>query len=148
LANKYREIKEEPKQEAPAAKTTAPKSTSTRRKGVVAKSLSSVFSGTFLTHERNMRYIPFLLFVAGLSLFYIAYNYYADDNIRRENKLNREIKECHAEFIATTSEVMFATKQSELAVAALQIGLKEPVTPPVKISVDSAQTASHDTKSE
>ena len=34
---------------------------------------------------------------------------------------------------------MFISKQSEVAKAAEELGLKEPVVPPVKIAVDSAQ---------
>jgi hypothetical protein len=138
VANRFRETpiaqtKPEPaEKQAPVRATSKP-----RRKGVVAKSLSSVFSGTFLASEKNLTWIPFLLFLSVLSIFYIGYNYYADDNIRRENRLNREIKEFHSEYISTTSELMFATKQSELAVAAAKIGLKEPLVPPFKIETDS-----------
>jgi hypothetical protein len=138
VANKYRDI-QEPAAEPEIKPEPKRRASKPRRKGVVAKSLSSVFSGTFLADERNLSLIPFILFLSVLSIFYIGYNYYADDNIRLENKLNREIKEFHTEYISTTSELMFATKQSELAVAAAKLGLKEPVVPPYKIEVDSMQ---------
>lgn len=142
MANKFREIpvEETPVAEEVVQETVSPpeKPSKPRKKGVLAKSLSSVFSGTFLADERNVRFIPFILFLAGLSLFYIGYNYYADDNIRLENKLNKKIKEYHTEYISTTSELMFATKQSEMAAAVATLGLKEPIVPPVKIAVDSA----------
>jgi len=144
VANKFREIPDEPTpiaeevvQEIVSPPEKPEKPAKPRKKGVLAKSLSSVFSGTFLADERNVRFIPFIMFLAGLSLLYIGYNYYADDNIRLENKLNKKIKEYHTEYIATTSELMFATKQSEMAAAVATLGLKEPIVPPVKIAIDS-----------
>ena len=59
------------------------------------------------------------------------------------NKLSNEIKEKHSEYISTTSELMFVSKQSEVARAAEELGLKEPLVPPVKIKVDSIQLNAH-----
>ncbi|HQQ93698.1 MAG TPA: FtsL-like putative cell division protein [Bacteroidia bacterium] len=109
------------------------------RKGVLAKGLSSVFSGTFLSQERNLRHIPFLLFLAGIAIFYISNGYYADDKIREVNKLSNQLKELRTEYIYTKSELMFASKQSEVAKAAETLGLKEPVVPPVIIETDSSE---------
>jgi hypothetical protein len=148
VANKFREIPKEEKTEVKQVVKKNQPPAKPRKKGVVAKSLSSVFSGTFLTNEKNLNWLPFILFVSVLTVFYIGYNYYADDNIRRENKLNREIKEYHTEYISTTSELMFATKQSELAVAAGKLGLKEPVVPPFKIETDSSSLFGANTKIE
>lgn len=144
MANKFRENTsiEEEQIEAVVEETkveTTSKPSKPRKKGVLAKGLSSVFSGTFLTNEKTLTYLPFVLFLGFVAIFYIAYNYYADDNIRLENKLNKEIKESRSEYISTKSDLMFASKQSEVAKAALEIGLKESVVPPVKILADSLQ---------
>ena len=109
-----------------------------RKKGVLAKGLSSVFSGTFLTNESTLKHLPFILFLALIAIFYIANGYYADDKIREVNKVSNELKELRSEYISTKSELMFASKQSEVAKAAEELGLKEPLVPPIKIEVDSA----------
>ena len=142
MANKYREIKntstssvtleEEVAEQRPEKKDRKP-----RKKGVLAKALSGVFSGTFLANEKNFKHVPFILFMAVLATSYIAYGYYADDTIREVNKITNNLKELKSEFIYTKSELMFASKQSEVAKAAESIGLKEPITPPLKIEVDS-----------
>lgn len=127
--------------EAPAEKP-APKVNKTgkaRRKGVLAKGLSSVFSGTFLSNEKNLQHIPFILFLAVIAIFYIANGYYADDKIREVNRMTNELKELRTEYISTKSELMFASKQSEVAKAAETLGLKESLVPPIKIAVDSSQ---------
>lgn len=119
----------------------SPKSSSSKakKKGVLAKGLSSVFSGTFLSSDKTLKHLPFILFLSLIAIFYIANGYYADDKIRQVNKISNQLKELRSEYISTKSELMFASKQSEVARAAEKMGLKEPIVPPVKIQVDSAQ---------
>lgn len=144
LANKYRDI---PKQTEPLEeKLTAEEIESKvqkvqkpRKRGVLAKGLSSVFSGTFLTSDKTLQHLPFILFLALIAIFYIANGYYADDKIREVNRVSNELKELRSEYISTKSELMFASKQSEVAKAVEELGLKEPVVPPVKIEVDSLE---------
>lgn len=107
------------------------------KKGVLAKGLSAVFSGTFLTNEKTLKHLPYLLFLVVLAILYIGNGYYADSKIREVNKTNNQLKELRSEYISTKSDLMFASKQSEVAKSALQLGLKEPVVPPTKILVDS-----------
>jgi hypothetical protein len=145
VTNKFREIPkaiEAEEQETVVKETVdqqSAKPSKPRKKGVLAKGLSSVFSGTFLTNEKNLKHLPFVLFLGLIALFYIANGYYADDKIREVNKISNQLKELRSEYISTTSDLMFASKQSEVAKSAGQLGLKEPVVPPVKIEVDSAQ---------
>lgn len=143
MANKYRNIpkveinQEEIVKESVSKETTPP--TKPRKKGVLAKGISSVFSGTFLTNEKNIQHLPFIFFLTTIAIFYIANGYYADDKIREFNKISNELKELRSEYISTKSELMFASKQSEIAKSAIVLGLKEPVVPPIKIKVDSNQ---------
>ncbi|MDO8999967.1 MAG: FtsL-like putative cell division protein [Bacteroidota bacterium] len=146
MANKYREITtEEPEvieQEIVVEKTTDSKPQKTskpRKRGVLGKGLSAVFSGTFLTNDKTLKHLPFILFLAFIAILYIANGYYADDKIREVNKISNQLKELRSEYISTKSDLMFASKQSEVAKAAEKLGLKEPVVPPIKIKVDSLQ---------
>lgn len=141
MANKYREkpvVEEEVEEMVEETVAEEQRPARARKKGVLAKGLSSIFSGTFLTSKKTLKHMPFILFMSGMAIFYIAYNFYADDNLRKESKLQKEIKEKRSEYISTTSDLMFASKQSEVAKAAESIGLKEPIEPPTKILVDSA----------
>jgi len=147
VANKYRanvqpeivqevnEVQKESRKESKPQKS--------RKKGVLAKGLSSVFSGTFLSSDKTLKHLPYILFLTAIAILYIANGFYADDKIRQVNKLSNEIKEKHSEFISTTSELMFVSKQSEVAKAAENLGIKESVVPPVKIKVDSTQLFGH-----
>jgi len=143
VANKFRDktLKTEPEEEKQTAEQIESKVQRVqkpRKKGVLAKGLSSVFSGTFLTNEKNPKHLPYMLYLGLMAVFYIANGYYADDKIREENRTKNELKELRSEYISLKSELMFASKQSEVAKAVEEQGLKEPVVPPVKIEVDSA----------
>ncbi len=146
MANKFRDIPTRTETLGQATQlveetitTKKEKKKSTKRKGVLAKGLSSVFSGTFLTNEKTLRNMPFVLFLACMALLYIANGYYADDKIREVNKLTNNLKELRTEYIFTKSELMFASKQSEVAKSAEKLGLREPVVPPVIIATDSTE---------
>ncbi|MBA3681066.1 MAG: hypothetical protein H0W73_07845 [Bacteroidetes bacterium] len=146
MANKYREIPttepEIEEQEIVVEETTPPKSEKNnkpRKKGVLGKGLSAVFSGTFLTNDKTLKHLPFITFLAFIAILYIANGYYADDKIREVNKISNQLKELRSEYISTKSDLMFASKQSEVAKSADKLGLKEPVVPPTKIKVDSTQ---------
>lgn len=147
MSNKFREIPKEEKQikksEQVESKhsikdTTPPIRNKARKKGVLAKGLSAIFSGTFLTNQKTLQHLPFLLFLACIAILYIANGYYADDKIREVNKLSNQLKELRSEYISTKSDLMFVSKQSEVAKSAEYLGLKEPLVPPMKIEIDSA----------
>lgn len=144
MANKFRDIPVNPepieeKLTAEEIESKVQKPQKPRKKGVLAKGLSSVFSGTFLTNEKTLKHLPFILFLALIAIFYIANGYYADDKIREVNKISNQLKELRSEYISTKSELMFASKQSEVAKSAEELGLREPVVPPIKIEVDSTE---------
>jgi len=91
-------------------------------------------------HRWIVKNIPFFLFLSVLAVIYIYNGHYADKTIRSINKVNRELKELQYEFKTLKSEVMFRSKQSELAKTVEPIGLKELVTPPMVVR-DSSQAA-------
>lgn len=107
------------------------------KKGVLAKGLSKVFGGSFLSNDKAVEMIPFILFLGVIAIFYIANGYYADDKIREVNKTSNEIKELRTEYISSKSDLMFVSKQSEIAKRVEKLGLKEPVVAPMKIEIDS-----------
>ena len=77
-----------------------------------------------------MKNLPFFLFLSVLAIVYIYNGHYADNTVRSINKVNRELKELQYEYKTLKSEVMFRSKQSELAKAVQPLGLKELTVPP------------------
>lgn len=78
--------------------------------------------------------IPFFLFLSALAVVYIYNGHYADKTIRNINKVSKELKEMQYEYKTLKSEVMFRSKQSEMAKAVEPLGLKELVIPPIILS--------------
>lgn len=154
MANKFRtpkteeleELEELVEQEEPQA--TATKPSKPVKKGVLAKGLSKIFGGSFLSDERTIQHVPFILFLAFIAILYIANGYYADDKIREVNRVSNEIKELRTEYISSKSDLMFVSKQSQVALAVDTLGLKEPVVAPMKIEMDSVKTTSSKEKAE
>jgi hypothetical protein len=81
--------------------------------------------------------IPFFLFLSALAVVYIYNGHYADKTIRNINKVSKELKEMQYEYKTLKSEVMFRSKQSEMAKAVEPLGLKELLTPPIILAADS-----------
>jgi len=79
--------------------------------------------------------MPFILFLSGLALIYIANSHLAEKKIRRINKLGREIKELKWEYLSVKSELMFQSKMSEVSKAVETLGLKPLSSPPQKIEI-------------
>jgi hypothetical protein len=81
-----------------------------------------------------LRNVPFFLFLAALAVVYIYNGHNADKTIRNINKVNKQLKEMQYEYKTLKSDVLFYSKQSELARAAAPMGLKELTTPPMVLT--------------
>lgn len=101
----------------------------------VARGFLQVLDGTFLTKENFMQLLPFVFFLTGLAIVYIANSYYSERTIRDIQNINTELKELRSEFITTKSELMFRSKQSEVANSVADLGIEESRMPPKKIII-------------
>ena len=85
----------------------------------------------WLNYQSVVKQLPFFLFLALLAVVYIYNGHNADKTIRQINRTAKEVKELQWEYKTVKSEVMFRSKQSELAKAVEPLGLKELVHSPV-----------------
>lgn len=81
--------------------------------------------------------LPLVLFIALLGVLHVANNHTAENKIRRINKLEKDIKELRWTYMTSKSELMFKSKQSEVAKMVEKMGLKELTKPPYKIEVEA-----------
>lgn len=77
--------------------------------------------------------IPFYFFAASLAVLYIANGHYADKTLRKISSTERNLKEMEYEFKTVKRNVIFRSKESELAKAVEPLGLKPLLVPPVRI---------------
>ena len=108
---------------------------------------SSVFSGlekrmrleTYFEDGFPVKHLPKILFGMVLSLIYISNTHYAEKTTRAINKAQSEVEDLRADFTTLKADVMFASKQSEVARRVKSLGLKESVKPPYKIIVEEGE---------
>jgi hypothetical protein len=87
-----------------------------------------------ISKEWMARQIPFALFIMVFLLIHI-YNVHTTERIiRKTDTLNKEIKELRSEYITILSELMSESKQSTVAKKLDTLGIKELISPPIKIT--------------
>ncbi|HRK55072.1 MAG TPA: FtsL-like putative cell division protein [Cyclobacteriaceae bacterium] len=108
---------------------------------------SSIFSGlerhikleTYFEEGFPVKYLPKILFVLMLSLIYIGNTHYSEKTIRKINNLHTEVEDIRADYTTLKADLMFASKQSEVARRVKSLGLKESIKPPYKIVVKEGE---------
>jgi hypothetical protein len=90
--------------------------------------------GSLFNEGLPVQYVPKVLFFAFMMMLYIANAHYADKLVRKTNKLNSEVNDLRADFTTLKADLMFKSKQSEVAKKVESIGLEESIEPPIKIT--------------
>ena len=85
----------------------------------------------WLNYQSIVKQIPFFLFLTCLAVIYIFNGHQADKTTRIINRTAREVKELQYEYKTIKSEVLFRSRQSELAKAVEPLELKELTEAPV-----------------
>ena len=83
-----------------------------------------------------VQYLPQILFVATLLLLYIGNAHYGERTTRQTDKLKTEVDDLRADYTTLKAELMFASKQSEVARKVASLGLEESSIPPYKIIIE------------
>lgn len=105
---------------------------------------SSIFSGiekkmtleNYFEEGFPVHYLPRILFVLALGLIYIGNTHYGEKTVRKINNIQAEVEDIRADYTTLKSDLMFASKQSEVARKVKVFGLKESLVPPYKVAVD------------
>jgi hypothetical protein len=108
---------------------------------------TSVFSGlekklkleSYFEEGFPVQYLPKILFVMALGLLYIGNTHYSEKTVRKINNIQSEVEDLRADYTTMKSDLMFASKQSEVARKVKAYGLKESLTPPYKIVVEEGE---------
>ncbi|HTH55911.1 MAG TPA: FtsL-like putative cell division protein [Cyclobacteriaceae bacterium] len=86
-----------------------------------------------------VQYLPKILFVVFLGLIYISNTHYADKTTRTIERTESEVEDLRADFTTLKADVMFASKQSEVARRVKVLGLEESLRPPFKVVVEKGE---------
>jgi hypothetical protein len=108
---------------------------------------TSVFSGlekklkleSYFEEGFPVQHVPKIAFVMALGLFYIGNTHYAEKTVRKINNMQAEVEDLRADYTTMKSDLMFASKQSEVAKKVKAFGLEESLEPPTKIVVEEGE---------
>lgn len=84
-----------------------------------------------------VNHLPKIAFGMIIVIFYIANTHYADKVVRKTAKLKIEVEDLRADYTTLKADLMFKSKQSEVAKKVSVLGLEESQTPPNKIVIKS-----------
>jgi hypothetical protein len=96
--------------------------------------LESYFEEGFPVH-----YLPKIFFAMVLALIYIGNTHYAEQTVRKINLIQVEVEDLRADYTTLKADLMFGSKQSEVARKVKPFGLKESLIPPYKVVVEEGE---------
>lgn len=105
----------------------------------VGRSVSGFLDGNFFSRENLAKQIPFLFYLTFLGVLYIANSYNAEKTIIDISRTKKELEELRFSYITNKSDLMFHSKQSEVAMKLTGSGIKESVVPPVKLYIKASK---------
>jgi hypothetical protein len=106
-----------------------------RGKGHASDKESASSNSRLLAHKL----IPFLVYLAIWGVIYIGNRHYAQQVELKVNELQEELQTYRAQYLTMKAELMFKTKQSEVAQMVDTLNLHELTAPPEKLRVKPAE---------
>ena len=99
--------------------------------------LKSILGGSILAREEAIRQLPFVFFLALLSLILITNRYWSEKTIRKMEAVQDSLKELKAESVIHETELMKINRPSEVLRRVKERGLDlvEPTEPAQRIIV-------------
>ncbi len=97
---------------------------------------SSLGLNNVLSAGLPVKQMPRIFFIMGLLIFYIANTHYADKVVRNIAKAKSQVEDARADYTTLKADLMFKSKQSEVAKRVAVMGIEETLTPPYKIEVE------------
>ena len=86
-----------------------------------------------------VHYLPKIFFVVALGLIYIGNTHYAEQTVRKIEAVQVEVEDLRADYTTLKADLMFSSKQSEVARKVKPFGLKESLTPPFKVVIKEGE---------
>lgn len=93
----------------------------------------------FFQNGLPLKFLPYILFIMVIGIFYIGNNHYTEKTIRKINKVEQQVEDLKAHYRTLQADYMHARLQSEVAKKVNKIGLKESSTPPKKIVIKQGE---------
>lgn len=90
-------------------------------------------------HGLPVKFMPYIIYITLVGIFYIGNTHYAEKTSRKINKVQNEVEELRADYTTLKANFMIDSKQSEVAEKVKRLGLEESIVPPYKIDLDAEE---------
>ena len=99
--------------------------------------IKSLFSGSLISEKLILGNLGYITLLTLFGAIYIGNRFHAEKVIRRTDILQKEVKELRSEAMSTSADLMYLSKQSEVARMVRQkgLGLNDLSEPPYKLVV-------------
>ena len=100
--------------------------------------LKELLSGSMVTEKIILKNLWYVLLITFLAAVYIGNRFHAEKITRETARLQQQLKELRSESLATSAELMYISRQSEVLrlVREKGLNLEEMKSPPFKLLVD------------
>jgi cell division protein FtsL len=100
--------------------------------------IKELMSGSMVTEKIILNNLWYLFLLTLLAAIYIGNRFHAEKTTREITRLQREVKDLKAESLATSADLMYLSRQSEVyrQVKERGLNLEELKAPPFKLLVD------------
>lgn len=82
------------------------------------------------------KYIPRILFISAIGIFYIGNSHFANTTIIKLSRMKTETEDLRVDYTTLKADFMLRSKQSEVAKKVASMGLEESSVPPQKITLE------------
>lgn len=113
-----------------------------KKKGGFARGVNTLLSGKFLTREYVQSNLPFIFFIVAMMVCYIAYGYYAENNMKEMVAAEAQLQELKARNLSMQAKLGKLRAQSTVEESIKELGLHESTTPPTIIRLTKAENLS------
>ncbi|MBC7487125.1 MAG: hypothetical protein H7282_10285 [Cytophagaceae bacterium] len=86
-----------------------------------------------------VKYVPYVFYVCVFMMGYIWNAHTSDKLVRKISKMKVEVNDLRADYTTLKAELMYKSKQSEVAKQVQSIGLEESMVPPQKIDLEEIE---------
>ena len=100
--------------------------------------MKELLSGSMVTEKIILNNLWYVLLLTLLAAIYIGNRFHAEKITRETTRLQREVKELRAESLATSADLMYISRQSEVfrLVKEKGLDLEELKSPPYRLLVE------------
>jgi cell division protein FtsL len=114
----------------------------TKKKAPTGSFIKELLSGSMVSEKIILSNLGYVALITILLAIYISNRFHAEKITRQMSKLQKEVKDLRAEALATSADLMYVSRQSEVfkLINERGLNLEELKTPPYRLLVSTKES--------